>query len=82
MTLSFLLSGEKDNEKQQLLEQLQHLDQNYTGGLATYIKNAKQLLEDSRSGQLRVRTEIVVTGKESLRISNTPLVLCRRQECV
>ncbi|EIE22423.1 UDP-sugar pyrophosphorylase 1 [Coccomyxa subellipsoidea C-169] len=49
--LSWPPPGEKDNEKQQLLEQLQHLDQNYTGGLATYIKNAKQLLEDSRSGK-------------------------------
>ncbi|CAL8468610.1 g8150 [Coccomyxa elongata] len=49
--LSWPPPGEKDTEKKGLLEQLQHLDRNYTGGLAAYIKNAKHLLEDSRSGK-------------------------------
>ncbi|BDA43416.1 UDP-sugar pyrophosphorylase [Coccomyxa sp. Obi] len=49
--LSWPPPGEKDTEKKGLLEQLQHLDKNYTGGLAAYIKNAKRLLEDSRSGK-------------------------------
>ena len=34
-----------------MLEQLHHLDSNYSGGLAAYIQNAKRLLEDSRTGQ-------------------------------
>ena len=41
----------KDKEKKRLLAQLQHLDKNYVGGLPSYIKNARKLLEDSRDGK-------------------------------
>ena len=44
-------AGERDSDKQRLLEQLHHLDGNYAGGLAGYIQNAKRLLEDSRTGE-------------------------------
>lgn len=36
--------------KRKLLEQIKHLDANYSGGLAKYIENAKMLLEQSRKG--------------------------------
>lgn len=45
--------GENDEQKKRLLEQLAHLDSNYPGGLITYIRNAKKLLEDSKLGKLR-----------------------------
>jgi UDP-sugar pyrophosphorylase len=44
-------TGESDEQKRGFLSQLQHLDKNYSGGLATYIKNAKRLLEDSKLGK-------------------------------
>jgi UDP-sugar pyrophosphorylase len=47
-----VLAGEADAEKQRLLQQLMLLDANYHGGLAAYIDNAKQLLADSKEGEL------------------------------
>ena len=44
------MAGEADADKARLLEQLQHLDASYSGGLAAYITNAKRLLEESRTG--------------------------------
>ncbi|KAL3138028.1 hypothetical protein ABBQ38_005262 [Trebouxia sp. C0009 RCD-2024] len=43
--------GQADDKKQQLMQQLVHLDASYNGGLAAYIRNAKQLLQDSREGK-------------------------------
>lgn len=43
-------TGQADDKKQQLMQQLVHLDASYNGGLAAYIRNAKQLLQDSREG--------------------------------
>ncbi|KAI8109878.1 hypothetical protein M9434_001157 [Picochlorum sp. BPE23] len=37
-------------KKKKLMEQIRHLDANYSGGLAKYIENAKVLLEHSRKG--------------------------------
>ena len=50
-----LLAGSEDAEKQQLVQQLAKLDQDYQGGLVQYIANAKQLLADSRQGKLGAR---------------------------
>jgi len=44
-------TGQADDQKQKLVQQLGHLDASYNGGLVAYIKNAKQLLQDSREGQ-------------------------------
>ncbi len=44
-------TGQVDDQKQKLVQQLGHLDASYNGGLVAYIKNAKQLLQDSREGQ-------------------------------
>lgn len=43
-------TGQADDKKRQLVQQLVHLDASYNGGLAAYITNAKQLLQDSRAG--------------------------------
>ena len=43
-------TGQADDKKQQLVQQLAHLNASYNGGLAAYITNAKQLLQDSRAG--------------------------------
>ncbi|DBA78953.1 TPA: hypothetical protein ACH3X1_008826 [Trebouxia sp. C0004] len=43
--------GQADDQKQKLVQQLGHLDGSYNGGLVAYIKNAKQLLQDSREGR-------------------------------
>ena len=43
-------TGQADDKKRQLVQQLAHLDASYNGGLAAYITNAKQLLQDSRAG--------------------------------
>ena len=45
-------AGEKDEEKATFLEQLEHLNANYNGGLKAYIRNAKQLLQDAQAGEL------------------------------
>lgn len=37
-------------DKKKLMEQIIHLDANYSGGLVKYIENAKVLLEQSREG--------------------------------
>ena len=51
MRLSIALkTGEQDEGKQALVEQLTKLDKDYEGGLLKYIANAKQLLEGSRKG--------------------------------
>ena len=50
VSIVLLLSGEKDSEKRQLLDQLQKLDKDYSGGLVAYIQNSKRLLAESRSG--------------------------------
>ena len=42
--------GASDADKRTLLEQLRRLDANYSGGITTYIGNAKRLLEESRQG--------------------------------
>ena len=44
------VSGNGDREKRKLVQQLLHLNASYNGGLAAYIQNAKQLLEDSKEG--------------------------------
>lgn len=44
-------TGQGDDNKQKLVQQLAHLDASYNGGLEAYIKNAKQLLQDSREGK-------------------------------
>lgn len=46
-----VLTGTSDGDKQRLVKQLMLLDQNYHGGLAAYISNAKQLLADSKEGE-------------------------------
>lgn len=43
-------TGQADDKKQQLVQQLKRLDASYNGGLAAYINNAKQLLQESREG--------------------------------
>ncbi|PRW45148.1 UDP-sugar pyrophosphorylase 1 [Chlorella sorokiniana] len=42
--------GESDDGKRRLLAQLRHLDKSYAGGLVKYIRNARQLLKDSKEG--------------------------------
>jgi UDP-sugar pyrophosphorylase len=42
--------GTSDNDKLRSLSQLKSLDTSYPGGLVQYIKNARKLLEDSRTG--------------------------------
>ena len=44
-------AGEKDEDKRQALAQLHHLDKNYAGGLVKYIRNAQQLLRESKEGK-------------------------------
>eukprot|EP00884_Botryococcus_braunii_P012727 jgi/Botrbrau1/21455/Bobra.0216s0063.1 len=43
--------GEDDEQKKRMLMQLAHLDSSYPGGLVSYIRNAKKLLEDSKLGR-------------------------------
>lgn len=45
-----LLSDLDDPARRRLLVQIKHLDANYSGGLSTYIGNARRLLEASRKG--------------------------------
>lgn len=42
--------GEQDDAKRRFVAQAAHLDKSYGGGLSQYIRNARQLLEDSRTG--------------------------------
>ena len=42
--------GDHDDDKHRLLEQLQHLDRSYAGGLVQYIQNARRLLQESKEG--------------------------------
>ncbi|KAK9821196.1 hypothetical protein WJX74_008774 [Apatococcus lobatus] len=42
--------GAHEASGHQLLQQLQHLDANYNGGLKAYITNAKKLLQDAQAG--------------------------------
>jgi UDP-sugar pyrophosphorylase len=42
--------GTSDNDKLRSLSQLKSLDTSYPGGLVQYIRNARKLLEDSRTG--------------------------------
>ena len=51
-------TGEADEDKQKLVQQLVHLDASYNGGLVAYINNAKQLLQDSREGRLAPKLTI------------------------
>ena len=48
--MTCLGTGQADERKRQLVQQLAHLDASYNGGLAAYITNAKHLLQDSRAG--------------------------------
>ncbi|XP_024394251.1 UDP-sugar pyrophosphorylase [Physcomitrium patens] len=43
--------GQNDNDKLRLLKQVERLNDNYPGGLAAYIHNARKLLADSKSGK-------------------------------
>ncbi|MED6123477.1 universal stress protein [Stylosanthes scabra] len=43
--------GVDDDKKKALLDQVLRLDSSYPGGLQAYIKNAKQLLADSKAGK-------------------------------
>ena len=43
-------TAQADDKKRQLMQQLVHLDASYNGGLAAYIENAKQLLQDAQEG--------------------------------
>ncbi|EPS61447.1 hypothetical protein M569_13348 [Genlisea aurea] len=43
--------GVEDDEKRALLEQITLLNGSYPGGLASYIKTARQLLADSKAGK-------------------------------
>lgn len=43
-------AGSDDDHKRKLVKQLIHLDNSYNGGMAAYIRNAKQLLQDSQRG--------------------------------
>ena len=45
-------AGVKDQDKQRLAGQLVQLDEAYPGGLLQYVRNARQLLQDSRKGVL------------------------------
>ncbi|OWM85127.1 hypothetical protein CDL15_Pgr027914 [Punica granatum] len=42
--------GTDDDEKKAFFAQVAKLDQNYPGGLVSYIKNARELLADSKAG--------------------------------
>ena len=43
-------AGAQEASKDQLLQQLQHLNANYNGGLEAYIRNARKLLQDAQAG--------------------------------
>jgi UDP-sugar pyrophosphorylase len=45
------MAGVDNASKRRLMKQLLELDLAYPGGLSTYLRNAKQLLEDSRCGK-------------------------------
>lgn len=42
--------GVEEAGRRRLLGQLRHLDRSYTGGLPRYIRNARQLLKESKEG--------------------------------
>jgi UDP-sugar pyrophosphorylase len=44
-------AGQEDTEKQQMLDQLTKLEANYPGGLAAYIRSARNLLGQSVRGE-------------------------------
>lgn len=44
---------EEEAGRRRLLGQLRHLDRSYTGGLPRYIRNARQLLKESKEGVAR-----------------------------
>lgn len=48
-------AGEQDGEKRRLLAQVATIDASYHGGLLTYLRNAKQLLADSKLGAVKGR---------------------------
>lgn len=44
-------AGQKDEDKRRMMAQIAALDHHYNGGLQGYIRNAKQLLSDSKEGR-------------------------------
>ncbi|XP_021910797.1 UDP-sugar pyrophosphorylase-like, partial [Carica papaya] len=43
--------GVEDGEKKAFFDQVARLNSSYPGGLASYIKNARELLADSKAGK-------------------------------
>lgn len=75
-------AGVQEDSKRQLLQQLQHLDANYNGGLSAYIKNAKKLLQDAQAGMSELLYSMISLSGQShcmARLAHEPCV--RMLEC-
>lgn len=64
--------GTQDSDKRRLISQLMNLDGSYHGGLVAYIRNAKQLLRDSKEGASS-------TGRDYPRVSHSG-TFCQDQQ--